>query len=191
MTVSQLRLGLRALITLVLAVVLVLGFAGPTAWASLEDDRFDGNIFALYAGNGSLVPPRVSLAEALKRDRPTLLVIYLDDSRDCKQYSSVVSQFQAFYGKAVDIIPISLDAIPPKETYTPTEAGYYFKGFVPQTVAFDAQGKVLLSEAGQVSFTKLDDLFREVFDLLPRSESEELKRRPVNEVNTELVSQHS
>ncbi|NBD32643.1 MAG: thioredoxin family protein, partial [Cyanobacteria bacterium] len=29
----------------------------PSAIAGLDDDRYDGNIFALYAGNGSLVPP--------------------------------------------------------------------------------------------------------------------------------------
>jgi hypothetical protein len=31
-------------------------------------------------------------------------------------------------------------------------------------------------------------VLREVFDLLPRSESVELKRRTVNEFNTELVN---
>ena len=36
------------------------------AWASLDNDRYDGNIFALYAGNGSLVPPRITLAERAK-----------------------------------------------------------------------------------------------------------------------------
>jgi len=44
-----------------------------------------------------------------------------------------------------------------------------------------------LDESGQVSFEKVDTVFREVFDLLPRSESTTLKRRPVNELNTELV----
>ncbi|NET54244.1 MAG: thioredoxin family protein, partial [Merismopedia sp. SIO2A8] len=34
----------------------------PPALAGLDDDRFDGNIFALYGGNGSLVPPRITLA---------------------------------------------------------------------------------------------------------------------------------
>ncbi|MEQ9353908.1 MAG: thioredoxin family protein, partial [Coleofasciculus chthonoplastes F2-STO-03] len=43
-----------------------------------------------------------------------------------------------------------------------------------------------LNERGQVSYEKVDDVFREVFDLLPRSESPELKRRPINEINTEL-----
>jgi len=52
----------------------------PPALASI-DDRFDGNIFVLYGGNGSLVPPKVTLAKSLAGDRPTLLVFYVDDSR--------------------------------------------------------------------------------------------------------------
>jgi len=36
-----------------------------TALASINDDRFDGNIFVLYGGNGSLVPPKVTLAKSL------------------------------------------------------------------------------------------------------------------------------
>lgn len=159
----------------------------PAALAGLNDDRFDGDIFALYAGNGSLVPPKVTLAEALKRDRPALLILYADDSRDCKQYSLIVSQLQAFYGRAADFLPIRIDSLPVKDHYAPTEAGYYFTGNLPQTVLFDAAGKVVLNEVGVLPFEQVDDVLREVFDLLPRSESVELKRRQVNEVTTELV----
>lgn len=157
------------------------------ALAGLKDDRYDGEIFTLYAGNGSLVPPKFTLAEALKRDRPTLLVLYIDDNNDCKAYSAVVSQVQAYYGKAADLLPVRVDGIPAKVTYPATEPGYYYKGLVPQTVLFDASGKVVLNEAGVVPFERLDATFREVFDLLPRSQSLDLKRRQVNEVTTELA----
>ena len=40
---------------------------------------------------------------------------------------------------------------------------------------------------GQVKYEAVDDVLREVFDLLPRSESVELQRRTVNEFNEELV----
>ncbi|MBW4692047.1 MAG: thylakoid membrane photosystem I accumulation factor [Lyngbya sp. HA4199-MV5] len=169
-----------------LVICLVLLGASP-AVAGLKDDRYDGEIFTLYAGNGSLVPPKFTLAEALKRDRPTLLVLYVDDSRDCKAYSAVVSQAQAFYGKAADLLPVRVDSIPPKATYAATEPGRYYKGLVPQTILFDAAGKVVLDEAGVVPFETLDTKLREVFDLLPRSQSLELKRRQVNEVTTELA----
>ena len=178
----------RQVLGLLLAVVscwLLLGVT-PT-WAGLEDDRFDGDIFALYAGNGSLIPPKVTLAEAFKRDKPTIMVLYVDDSRDCKQYANVVSQTQAFYGRAMDILAIRLDALVPQETYAPTDPGYYYKGVVPQTVVFDKAGKVILNESGAIAYEKIDDVLRKEFDLLPRSESLPLKRRIVNEFTTELA----
>jgi hypothetical protein len=180
------RLG-KLMTLLVLAVSLWLTVGPSTALANLNDDRYDGNIFPLYAGNGYLVPPKVTLAQSIKSKNPTVLVLYTDDSRDCKNFAPVVSQLDAYYGRAADIIPISIDSIPFKDSYAPTEPGYYYKGLVPQTVLLDQSGKVVLSETGIVPFERFDDKLREIFDLLPRSESVELKRRAVNEINTELV----
>ncbi len=172
---------------LISLVVAIACFTPSPAFAALTDDRFDGDIFALYAGNGSLVPPRVTLTQARERKKPALLVFYVDDSSDCKQYVTVVSNLQAFYGRAADFIALRVDALPVKVNYEPTEPGYYYKGFVPQTILFDQSGQVVLDETGNVAFEKIDDAFRKVFDLLPRQESVALKRRAVNEVNTELV----
>lgn len=160
-----------------------------SALAGLTDDHYDGDIFALYAGNGSLVPPKITLADSLKQSKPTLLVLYTDDSSDSKQYSTTVSQIQAFYGRVIDILAIRVDSLPVKSHYEPTEAGYYYKGYVPQTVVFDQAGKVVLNETGAIAYEPIDDVLRKMFDLLPRSESVPLKRRQVNEVNTELVPQ--
>jgi hypothetical protein len=175
-------------IALLLAVVCCCFLAAtPPAVAGLKDDNFDGNIFALYGGNGALVPPKVSVEQALNRpDNATLLVFFLDDSRDCKQYSVVVSRLQSFYGRVTDFIPINVDSILPKDSYSPTEPGYYWEGVVPQTVLLDQDNQVVLNAKGQVPFERVDDKFREVFDLLPRSESETPKRRPLNEVNEEI-----
>lgn len=169
-----------------LAIFFLLLIATPTALASLNDDKFDGNIFALYAGNGSLVPARITLQDSLKNSKPTLLVFFLDDSKDCKQFSTVVSQLQEFYGRAADFIPVNVDAMINPVTDDSKKVAYYYQGFVPQTVLINQQGEVVINEKGQVPFEKIDDVFREVFDLLPRSESAELKRRIVNEINVEL-----
>ena len=175
------------LVALLIASVSLLFLGTPSALASIDDDRLDGNIFVVYAGNGSLVPSRFSLAESLKRQMPSLLVFYLDDSRDCKEFAIVVSRFQEFYGRAANIIPVRVDAIPDKSKYTPEEPGYYYEGTIPQTVVLDQQGKVIFNGKGQVKYEAVDDVLREVFDLLPRSESVQLKRRTFNEFNTELV----
>ena len=183
------RKGARACAVALICVVTVLGLWSGGAIAGLHDDDYDGNIFALYAGNGSIVPPKFNLSDSLKQDRPTLLFFYVDDSRDSKEFSPTVSQLQAPYGRVANFVPVAADSIPVKASYEKTEAGYYFEGAVPQTVIFDAQGNIVLNEVGQIPYEKVDDTMRELFDLLPREESLELKRRSFNEVNVELVEE--
>ena len=174
-------------LVLISVLIIVCSFllANPAS-AGIDDDKYDGNVFVLYAGNGSLVPAKTSLADSLKAKKPALLVYYIDDSTDCKKYSTVISQLQAYYGKAASFIPVTVDSLALDKKYTNTEEGYYYKGTVPQTVVIDKAGKVRLDRIGQISFEKMDDTLREVFDLLPRKESVELKRRSFNEFNSEL-----
>ena len=80
-----------------------------------------------------------------------------------------------------------MDTIPVKSSYSPTDAGYYYQGVVPQTVILDRTGEVRFNGQGQVPFEEMDDVLRSVFDLLPRAESVELKRRSFNQFNAELV----
>lgn len=187
MSLNQHRVAKRPVFSLLIALIMAVGLIfSPSAIAALEDDQYDGNIFALYAGNGSLVPPQVTLAESLKGGKPSLLVFYLEDSKDCKTFSVVVSELQRYYGRAASFIPINVDMLADEQEFSPQEAGYYYRGLVPQTVIIDQEGKVAFDEVGQVPFEKVDNAFREVFDLLPRSESKELKRRPLNNINVGL-----
>jgi peroxiredoxin len=184
----------RSLVTATLIFVFSCLLAHP-ALAGIEDDKYDGNVFVLYAGNGSLVPAKISLADSLKANKPALLVFYVDDSTDCKKYSTTISQLQGYYGKAASFIPVTVDSLAlvgkdsPAENrkYAKTEEGYYYGGTVPQTVVIDKNGKVRLNEAGIIPFEKVDDAMRDVFDLLPRKDSVELKRRSFNEFNSELA----
>jgi thiol-disulfide isomerase/thioredoxin len=179
---------IRQPVSLAIALILSCLLLFPTsALASLNDDHYDGNIFPLYAGNGSLVPPKVTLAQSFQRSNPTLLFFYVDDSSDCKQFAPVISQLDAFYGRVADLIAINVDAIPVKASYEPTEPGYYYRGYVPQVVVFNQTGEVVLNEQGAVPFETVDDVMRQVFDLLPRSQSVELRRRQANEFNVELT----
>ena len=157
------------------------------AQAALTDDKFDGNIFALYAGNGSLIPPRESLKESFARNRPVLLTFYVEDSKDCKKFSGIISQLQQYYGKVAAFTPINADSIPVKASYSKDEPGYYYSGVLPQTLILDQKGKVVFDGKGQVKYEALDDALRQVFNLLPRTESVELKQRAFNEINTELA----
>ncbi len=158
-----------------------------TAIAAIDDDRYDGNIFVVYAGNGSLVPPHLTLKDSFQRKLPVILVYYLDDSQDCKQYAFIVSRMQEFYGRAASLIPISVDSIPNKKNFKKDEPGYYYKGAVPQTVILDENRKKVFDAQGVQKFEAVDDILRNVFNLLPRAESVELKQRTYNEFNSELV----
>lgn len=160
---------------------------GDVSHAGIDDDRYDGNIFVVYAGNGSLVPTKLTLKQALAREIPVILVYYLDDNSDSKQFAFIVSRFQEFYGRATSILPVMVDTIPTKENYQPDETGYYYKGGIPQTVVLDQKGKVVFDEMGQVEFEAVDDVLRKIFDLVPRSESVQLKRKTFNQFNSELV----
>jgi hypothetical protein len=163
-----------------------ISFSQP-AEAALNDDNFDGEIFALYAGNGSIVPPKNDLAATIQQGKAAVMVFYVDDSKDCKKFSLSISNLQGLYNRVANFIPVRVDSIPAQASYDPMEPGYYYKGYVPQTVIFDPQGKVQLDESGQVQFEKMDDVMRKMFDLLPRTESTTLKRRQLNEVSTELA----
>ena len=156
------------------------------ALATLDDDQYEGNIFMLYAGNGSLVPAHATLTEALANHKPTMLAFYVDDSRDCKKYAIVISRIQSSYGSVAEVITVDVDRISLEAKDSPTEPSYYYSGGVPQIVVFNQAGDVILNKKGQVPFEEIDDKFREMFDLLPRSESVELKRRSFNEFSSEL-----
>jgi hypothetical protein len=172
-----------AIVSLAVAIVTLL--IQPVQ-AGLTDDNFDGEIFALYAGNGSIVPPKNDLATTIKQGKAAVMVFYVDDSRDCKEFSIKVSNLQGLYSKVTNFLPIRVDSIPAQDSYDKSEPGYYYKGYVPQTVIFDPQGNVKFDESGQASFESMDDVMRSIFDLLPREQSSALQRRPLNEVSGEL-----
>ncbi|WP_066115803.1 thylakoid membrane photosystem I accumulation factor [Geminocystis sp. NIES-3709] len=176
----------RVLMIFLCAVTVWFSYSGISQ-ADINNDRYDGNIFVVYAGNGSLVPSKLTLKQSLDREKPVVLVYYLDDNSDSKQFAFIVSRFQEFYGRAASIIPINVDTIPPQDQYKPDEVGYYYKGAIPQTVVLDQQGKIVFDGIGQVKFEDVDDVLRQVFDLVPRSQSVELKRKTFNEFNSELV----
>ncbi|MBW4646393.1 MAG: thylakoid membrane photosystem I accumulation factor [Goleter apudmare HA4340-LM2] len=174
------------LISSVLILLVCLLIVIQPASAGIKDDNYDGNIFVVYAGNGSLVPPRETLAKSLEEHRPIFLAFYLDDSKDSKEYAISISRVQEFYGKVAEIIPINVDTIPAKQSYEPTEPGYYYTGSVPQVVVLNQSGQVVLNQKGQVPFEAIDGKFREIFNLLPSTETVQLKRRAFNEFSSEL-----
>ena len=122
-----------------------------------DTDSYDGNIYPIYAGNGSLVPPPSTLSESLKNERTSVLVFYLDDSATSKKFAPVVSGIKLLWSSSVDLIPLSIDELDNDEKKTFEDPGYYWHGNIPQTVIIDGKGNVLLDQEGQVSFDDIND----------------------------------
>jgi len=92
-------------------------FVNP-AYSARDTNSYDGNIFPIYAGNGSLVPPPSTLSESLKNERTSVLVFYLDDSSTSKQFAPVVSGIKLLWSSSVDLIPLSIDELDNDEFIT-------------------------------------------------------------------------
>ena len=155
------------------------------AQAIRETDSYDGNIFALYAGNGSLVPPAVTLADSQQAGRTSVIVYYLDDSRTSKAFSPAVSELQRLWGNSVDLLPLTTDALQGRSGDR-SDPAHYWHGIIPQVVVINGEGKVLLDEEGQVPLEAINSAISQATGLpAPQGESMSLS---FNELNTEVIS---
>lgn len=163
------------------------GLAGPAA-AALEDDRYDGNIFALYAGNGSLVPPRNSLAEAMAAGRVSVIVYYLDDSAASKRFAPVVSELQRHWGNAIELIPLVTDPLQNRRDEGPQDPAHYWTGKIPQVVVLNSRAKVVFDASGAVPIDRIDQAISKATGIpLPEGMGES-GLESFNELNREVVS---
>ena len=126
-------------------------------YSARDTNSYDGNIFPIYAGNGSLVPPPSSLSESLKNERTSVLVFYLDDSSTSKKFAPVVSGIKLLWSSSVDLIPLSIDELDNNDNKSFKDPGFYWHGKIPQVVILDGKGNVLLDKEGQVSFDEIND----------------------------------
>jgi hypothetical protein len=179
---------LRLLRHLAALVLLMLGLATP-AFAALTSNSYDGNIYALYAGNGSLVPPRTSLGQSLASHRTAVLVYYLDDCGDCKRFAPVVSEIQRSWGNTIDLIPLVTDPLQGRDASGKDDPGRYWNGSVPQVVVIDPQGEVRLDTGGQVSVAAIQQAISQATGIpLPEGASGGERTLSLNELNTEVVN---
>lgn len=172
------------ILTKLLSIVLLLSVSLCTpVWAGLQDDHYDGNIFALYGSNGGMIPPRVTVADSLSRHIPVVLVYYIDDSQDCKTYSAVIANLQVRYGSAVNFIAYALDALDlqdPTAQYLQQQSA--FQTAVPQTVLLNQSGEVVYQRIGSQPIREVENQIRSLFNLEPVTTSSEAHN--FNEVQT-------
>lgn len=177
---------LRRLAALLLLLLLTTGLP-ISASSALNDDRYDGNIFALYAGNGSLVPPRSSLEQALENQRVAVLVYYLDDSASSKQFAPVVSELQRFWGNSVDLIPLVTDPLQGRQATGAADPAQYWHGQIPQVVVIDGEGTVRLDASGQVPLERINSAISAATGVSLAEGSGGGSTRSFNELNAEVI----
>jgi hypothetical protein len=180
---------IRGLLALLFSFAAWLGVWVTPAQASLENDRYDGNIFALYAGNGSLVPPRSSLAQAREAGRTAVLVFYLDDSSASKRFAPVVSELQRVWGNRIDLIPLVTDPLQNRPDQGPADPAHYWSGEIPQVVVIDPQGRVRLDASGAVTPATIDAAISEATGIPLVGDARSSGTISFNELNREVVSQ--
>ena len=81
-----------------------------------------------------------------------------------------------------------MDSFLPDAPASPKDEAYYYRGQIPPVVIINQAGEVIFDQVGQVPYEAMDDVLRVAFDLLPRSESDQLlQRRSFNEFSSELT----
>jgi hypothetical protein len=180
---------LRLAISLSLTLAIVLTWLPGPAAASLENDHYDGNIFALYAGNGSLVPPRSTLAQALEAHRTAVLVFYLDDSSVSKRFAPVVSELQRLWGNRIDLIPLVSDPLQGRPEQGPADPAHYWTGVIPQVVVIDGDGRVRFDANGAVPVGAIDKAISEATGLPLPAGARSAGTVSINELNREVVNE--
>ena len=144
---------------LIQTILVILIFFGTfPAHAIRDTDSYDGNIFPIYAGNGSIVPPQTSLKESLKNKRITLLFFYLDDSSDSKAMAPVISGLDLIWKNNIDIIALTTDELQNKDHAEPNQPNYYWNGLIPQTIILNSNGDVEFDMNGMVNIDNLNNI---------------------------------
>ena len=152
---------MKLLYNLIILIYLLTNINIPV-YGSRISDSYDGNIFPIYAGNGSLVPPQTSLKESIQNKRVSILFFYLDDSADSKALAPVIAGLDLIWKNNIDIIPLTTDELQNKDFTDPLEEGFYWNGYIPQTIILDETGSVKFDKNGLVDLDEVNKVISEI-----------------------------
>ena len=146
---------------LLLIFILFLALNSP-ALASRNTDSYDGNIFPIYAGNGSIVPPQTDLKTSISNKRVSVLFFYLDDSAESKALAPAISGLDLIWKNNIDIIALTTDEIQGTNENDPYEASYYWNGLIPQTLIIDDEGVVQYDKNGMIDIEEINKIIGDI-----------------------------
>jgi hypothetical protein len=146
-----------------LALTLVL-ITSETTHADVTDDTYENNIFTLYGTNGNITAQRVTLKDSIQNGQPSFIVIYVNDSRDCKKQAYEITQLQSRFGKAINFIAVNADAFPDDQP----DLQKYYAGDVPRMLLFDGKGKLVYETTGYTTAKNMAQPFFDLEKILPK-----------------------
>ena len=145
-----------------LLLISILVVLNSPVYASRITDSYDGNIFPIYAGNGSIVPPQTSLKDSIENGRISILFFYLDDSADSKAVVPIISGLDLIWRNTIDIIALTTDELQGKEFNDFKEEGYYWNGYIPQTVLIDGEGNIKYDKNGLIDIDEINKIIGKI-----------------------------
>lgn len=154
---------LKRFTTTILVVSLVL-LTSQATHADVTDDTYENNIFNVYGTNGNITAQRVTLKDSIQNGQPSFIVIYVNDSRDCKRQTYEITQLQSRFGKAINFIAVNADAFPDDQP----DLQKYYSGDVPRMLLFDGKGKLVYEKTGYTSAKNLAQPFFDLEKILPK-----------------------
>ena len=174
---------MKLLYNLIILIYLLTNINIPV-YGSRISDSYDGNIFPIYAGNGSLVPPQTSLKESIQNKRVSILFFYLDDSADSKALAPVIAGLDLIWKNNIDIIPLTTDELQNKDFTDPLEEGFYWNGYIPQTIILDENGSVKFDKNGLIDLDEVNKVISEIKGI--KIEDSSFTVESFNEYNSQI-----
>ena len=174
---------MKLLYNLIIFISILISINIPT-YASRISDSYDGNIFPIYAGNGSLVPPQTSLKESIQNKRVSILFFYLDDSADSKALAPLIAGLDLIWKNNIDIIPLTTDELQNKDFTDPLEEGFYWNGYIPQTIILDETGSVKFDKNGLIDLDEVNKVISEIKGI--KLENSSFTVESFNEYNSQI-----
>ena len=159
-------------------------FINVPVYGSRISDSYDGNIFPIYAGNGSLVPPQTSLKESIQNKRVSILFFYPDDSADSKALAPLIAGLDLIWKNNIDIIPLTTDELQNKDFTDPLEEGFYWNGYIPQTIILDETGSVKFDKNGLIDLDEVNKVISEIKGI--KLENSSFTVESFNEYNSQI-----
>ena len=147
---------------LIITYICIFNFLNSPVFASRISDSYDGNIFPIYAGNGSLVPPQTTLKESINNNRVSVLFFYLDDSADSKALAPIIAGLDLIWKNNIDIIALTTDELQNKVFSDPLEEGFYWNGYIPETIIIDEKGEVKYDKNGLIELDEVNKILSDI-----------------------------